>query len=136
MKTEIKALAEMYALGAISAEQIKEESNCSNAEYKEALQYAKKYSHAYDEYLCWMKELNDNPARKIVVLNTSRVTIYLNKNENRFHCIEMIYIPGNIYRDPDVDIIGYTLNSVEAFKLLRPELYEYEEKHKDIELPF
>lgn len=136
MKTELKTLAEMYALGAISASQIKEESNCSNAEYKEALQYAKKYSHAYDEYLCWMKELNDNPARKIVVLNTSRVTIYLDKNENRFHCIEMIYIPGNIYRDPDVDIIGYTLNSVEAFKLVRPELYEYEEKHKDIELPF
>lgn len=136
MKKEIKELSEMYALGAISAEQIKEESNCSNAEYKEALQYAKRYSHAYDEYLCWMKELNDNPARKIVVLNTSRVTIYLNKNENRFHCIEMIYIPGNIYRDPDVDIIGYTLNSVEAFKLVRPELYEYEEKYKDIELPF
>lgn len=136
MKTEIKALAEMYALGAISAEQIQEESNCSNAEYKEALQYAKKYSHAYDEYLCWIKELNDNPARKIVVLNTSRVTIYLNKNENRFHCIEMIYIPGNIYRDPDVDIIGYTLNSVEAFKLLRPELYKYEKEFKDTELPF
>ena len=136
MKTEIKALAEMYALGAISAEQIQEESNCSNAEYKEALQYAKRYSHAYDEYLCWMKELNDNPARKIVVLNTSRVTIYLNKNENRFHCIEMIYIPGNIYRDPDVDIIGYTLNSVEAFKLVRPELYEYEEEYKDLTLPF
>lgn len=136
MKKEVRDLAEMYALGAISAEQIKEESNCSNAEYKEALQYAKRYSHAYNEYLRWMQKLSENPARKIVVLNTSRVTIYLDKNDGRFHCIEMIYIPGNIYHDPDIDVIGYTLNSVQAFKLVRPELYEYEEKHKDIELPF
>ena len=136
MKTEIKELAEMYALGAISAEQIKEESNCSNAEYKEALQYAKRYSHAYDEYIKWIQKLYENPSTKITVLNTSRVQMYLDKNENRFHCIEMIYIPGNIYRDPDVDIIGYTLNSVEAFKLLRPELYKYEKEFKDTELPF
>lgn len=136
MKTEIKALAEMYALGAISASQIKEESGCSNEEYKEALQYAKKYSHAYDEYLRWMQKLNEYPSTKITVLNTSRVQMYLDKNENRFHVIEMVYIPGNIYHDPDVDVIGYTLNSVQAFKLVKPELFEYEEEYKDITLPF
>lgn len=136
MKTEIKALAEMYALGAISASQIKEESNCSVAEYKEALQYAKKYSHAYDEYLCWMQKLSEDPSTKITVLNTSRVQIYLDKSENIFHCIEMVYIPGNIYRDPDVDVIDYTLNSVQVFKLIRPELYRFEEEYKDTTLPF
>lgn len=136
MKKEIKELSEMYALGAISASKIKEESNCSNAEYKEALQYAKKYSHAYDEYLCWIQKLDENPSTKITVLNTSRVQMYLDKNENVFHCIEMVYIPGNIYHDPDVDIIGYALNSVQAFKLLRPELYAYEKEYKDTELPF
>lgn len=136
MKTEVKELAKMYALGAISAEQIKEESGCSNEEYKEALQYAKKYSHAYDEYLEWMAELNEDPSTKIIVLNTSRAQIYLDKNDNIFHCIEMVYTLKNIYQDPEVDIIGYTLNSVEAFKLLRPDLYKYEDEYKDITLPF
>lgn len=136
MKTEIKALAEMYALGAISASQIKEESGCSDEEYKEALQYSKKYSHAYDEYLCWMQKLNEDPSTKITVLNTSRVQMYLDKSENIFHCIEMVYIPGNIYRDPDVNVIDYTLNSVQAFKLIRPELYRFEEEYKDTTLPF
>lgn len=136
MKTEIKQLAEMYALGAISAEQIKDVSECSTEEYKEALQYAKKYSNVYNEYICWIQKLNEDPSTKITVLNTSRVLIYLDKSENTFHCMEKVYIPGNIYRDHDVEIIGYTLNSVQAFKLVRPELYEYEEEYKDTTLPF
>lgn len=136
MKTEIKALAEMYALGAISAEQIKEESNCSNEEYKEALQYSKKYSHAYDEYIRWIQKLNEDPSTKITVLNTSRVQMYFDKNENVFNVIEVRLLHENIYRYPDAEVIGYALNSVQAFKLIRPELYEYEEEYKDTELPF
>lgn len=55
MNKNAKSLAEMFALGAISAEQVQE--YCATPEeYQEALEYAKQYSEQYDRYLAGLEK--------------------------------------------------------------------------------
>ena len=55
MNNKLKEAAKMYALSAISAEQMQE--YCATPEeYQEALEYAKQYSEQYSNYLKGLEE--------------------------------------------------------------------------------
>lgn len=135
MKQQLKQLAEMCALGAISEYQIQEVSGCSDEQYMAALEYADKYSHAHDEYHKWMETLYKNPDDVIYVLNSARMNICFDKQNAVFHCVELHYTLGNSYQNANVDIIEYALNSVQAFKFVKPDLFKFE-KEWDDNLPF
>lgn len=116
MKTEIKHLAEMYALGAISAEQIQEESACTNEEYCMSLWYAELIEQEYYNYVEEFKMIHtalDN------ITEGLRAHGYLVTREGCSFIISyQTIVRGCPYDGYDLDVVEDTITPIEAFNII------------------
>lgn len=116
MKKEIKELSEMYALGAISAEQIKEESACTNEEYYMSLWYAELFENQYYNYIeeCRMIDTALNN-----IAEGLRAHGYLVIREGfSFTIGYQTIVRGCPYDGYDLDVVEETITPIEAFNII------------------
>lgn len=116
MKTEIKALAEMYALGAISASQIKEESNCSNEEYCMSLWYAELFEQQYYNYIEECKMID--AALDNITENLRACGYMVNREGCSFTIYYQTIVRGCPYDGYDLDVVEDVITPIEAFNII------------------
>lgn len=116
MKTELKELSKMYALGAISAEQIKEESNCTFEQYCMALYYAELFENQYYNYIeeCRMIDTALNS-----ITEGLRAHGYLVIREGfSFTISYQTIVRVCPYDGYDLDVVEETITPIEAFNII------------------
>lgn len=137
MRTKIKNLAEMHALGALSAQQVKEEC-VSHEEYCMALYYAELHRTQHDEFVAESEQVDlafDN------LISQMRQIGYYNicKNDDSysFYNVELVPVYNKWDYSVDIDMVEEIYTPIEIFNIIHNFPFrKLDEDLDDIDLPF